>query len=206
MASLIENAKILRMSKANKLDQTSRKTVLLEVAYKLFVSQVYTLCLHLLASGSAAVEATVNVFARFNRELPRRWDERRVINQLREFAIDEAVRRLYGDVAANAWRARAVKVGAPPAPDETGALDTMLVHKEQARLLDSSTIKELTARMPVDLRVAFVLHDMEGLKEEDVARYLRVHEREVRALIKRARMELRRLWLSPSGKKGDHWL
>ena len=204
MASLIVDAKVLRMWNA-KPDQASRKIVLLEVAYKLFVAQVYRLCLHLLANDSAAEDATVKVFARFNRELPRRWDEQRVRNQLREFAIDEAVQRLYGDVVANASRARAVKVGAPPAPDETGALDTMLVHKEQARLLDSSTIKELTARMPVDLRVAFVLHDMEGLKEEDVARHLRVHESKVRALVKRARLELRRLWLLPSGKKGDRW-
>ena len=194
MASLIEDAKILGMSKANKLDQTSRKTVLLEVAYKLFVAQVYTLCLHLLANGSAAEQATVKVFARFKRELPRRWDERSVMHQLRELAIDEAVQRLYGDGVANASRARAVKVGAPPGPDETVTPDGIYVHQEQAGLLDSSTIKELTARLPVDLRAAFVLHDMEGLNDEDVARHLRVHESEVRALIKRARLELRRLW------------
>lgn len=185
MASLIEDAKILRMSKAHKLDQTSRKTVLLEVAYKLFVSQVYTLCLHLLADGPAAEQATVNVFAQFNRELPRRWDEARVRNRLRELAIAEAVQRLMGALAANASGERVVKVGAPPAPDE-----------KQARLLDSSTIKELTASLPKDLRIAFVLHDMEGLQDQDVARYLRVHERKVPALIKRARLELRRLWLS----------
>lgn len=195
MASLIENAKILRMSNANKLDQASRKTVLLEVAYKLFVAKVYTLCLHLLADGPAAEQATVTVFARFNRELPRRWDESRVMNRLRELAIDEAIQRLYGDGGANASRGRAVKVGGPPAPG-TVALDGMSVHQEQARLLDSSTLKELTARMPVDLRVAFVLHDMEGLEDEDIARYLRLREGKVRGLIKRARLELRRLWLS----------
>lgn len=196
MASLIENAKILRMSKANKLDQASRKTVLLEVAYKLFGGRVYTLCLRLLANGPAAEQATVQVFVRFNRELPRHWDESRVMNRLRELAIDEAVQRLYGDVVANASGGRAVEVGGPPAPDKTVPVDGTFVHQEQARFLDSSTIKELTARMPVDLRVAFVLHDMEGLQDEDVARYLRVHERKVRALIKRARLELRRLWLS----------
>lgn len=184
------------MSNANKLDQARKKTVLLEVAYKLFVGQIYTLCLHLLADGSAAEQATVNVFAQFNRELPRRWDESRVINRLRELAIDEALQRLYGDGVANASGGRVVKVGAPPAPDEIVALDGTFVHREETRLLDSSTIKELTTRMPVDLRVAFVLHDMEGLQDQEVAKYLRVHEREVRGLIKRARLELRRLWRS----------
>lgn len=195
MAGLIADAKILTMSNAKKLDQASRKTVLLEVAYKLFVAQVYTLCFHLLANSSAAEEATAMVFTRFSRELPRRWDEARVGSRLRELAIDEAVQRLFGDGVANASEVRALKVGAPPARDQRAALDGKLAHREQARF-DSSMLKVLIARLPDDLRVAFVLRDMEGLKDQDVAKYLRVHESEVRALIKRARMELRRFWRS----------
>lgn len=199
MAGLIADAKILTMSNAKKLDQTSRTTVLLEVAYKLFVAQIYTLCFHLLANSSAAEEATAMVFTRFSREVPRRWDEARVGSRLRELAIDEAVQRLFGDVVANASRARApstsVKVAAPPAPDKPAALVGKLAHREHARL-DSSMLKELIAKLPDDLRVAFVLYDMEGLKDQDVAKYLRVDDSEVRALIKRARMELRRLWRS----------
>jgi RNA polymerase sigma-70 factor (ECF subfamily) len=195
MASLLVGTKILMMSNAKRVDQATRRMVLLEVAYKLFVAQVYTLCFHLLANSSAAEEATAMVFTRFSREVPRRWDEARVGSRLRELAIDEAVQRLFGDVVANASRARAVKVGAPPAPDKTTVQDGKLAHREQARL-DSPLLKELIARLPDDLRVGFVLYDMEGLKEQDVAKYLGVHESEVRALVKRARMELRRLWLS----------
>lgn len=198
MASLIVNANVLRMSNAKGLDQASRRTVLLEAAYKLFVAQIYTLCFHLLASSSAAEEATATVFARFSRELPRRWDEARVVSRLRELAIGEAVERLFGDVPANASKRPAARVGAPPAPEKTGAHHVTLVHREQARSLDSSQLKELTAKLPDDLRVTFVLHDMEGLKDLDVAKHLRVEESDVRALIKRARMELRRLWLSQS--------
>lgn len=195
MASLVVDTKILRMSDAKSVDQATRRMVLLEVAYKLFVAQVYTLCFHLLANSSAAEEATAMVFTRFSRELPGRWDEARVGSRLRALAIDEAVQRLFGDVVANASRARAVKVGARRAPDKTTVQDGKLAHREQARI-DSSMLKELIARLPDDLRVAFVLYDMEGLKDQDVAKYLRVDESEVRALIKRARMELRRLWRS----------
>lgn len=169
--------------------------VLLEAAYKLFVAQIYTLCFHLLANSSAAEEATATVFARFSRELPRRWDEARVISRLRELAIGEAVERLFGDVAATS-KGPAASVGAPPAPEKTGAHHVTLVHRQQARALDSLMLNELTAKLPDDLRVAFVLHDMEGLNDLDVAKYLRVHESDVRVLIKRARMELRRLWLA----------
>lgn len=198
MASLIVNANVLRMSNAKGLDQASRRTVLLEAAYKLFVAQIYTLCFHLLANSSAAEEATATVFARFSRELPRRWDEARVVSRLRELAIGEAVERLFGDVAANASKGPAASVGAPPTPDKMIATRATLDHQQQAGLLDSSQLKELTAKLPNDLRVAFVLHDMEGLKDLDVAKHLRVEESDVRALIKRARMELRRLWLSQS--------
>lgn len=170
--------------------------VLLEAAYKLFVAQIYTLCFHLLANSSAAEEATATVFMRFSRELPRHWDEARVVSRLRELAIADAVERLFGDVAANASKGPAASVGAPPAPEKTGAHHVTLVHREQARLLDSSMLKELTVKLPDELRIAFVLRDMEGLSDLDVAKHLRVHESDVRALIKRARMELRRLWLA----------
>ena len=170
--------------------------VLLEAAYKLFVAQIYTLCFHLLANSSAAEEATATVFARFSQELPRRWDEARVVSRLRELALSEAVERLFGDVAANASKGPAASVGASPAPEKTGAHHITLVHREQARSLDSSMLKDLTARLPDDLRVAFVLHDMEGLNDLDVAKHLGVHESDVRVLIKRARMELRRLWFA----------
>ena len=196
MASLIVNANVLRMSNAKGLDQASRRMVLLEAAYKLFVAQIYTLCFHLLANSSAAEEATATVFMRFSCELPLRWDEARVVNRLRDLAIGEAVERLFGDVAANASKRPTTRVGAPPAPENAVARAVTLVHRE--RLLDSSQLKELIARLPDDLRVAFVLHDMEGLKDHDVAKHLRVRESDVRTLIRRARTELRRLWLLQS--------
>ena len=195
MASLVVDTKILTMSNAKRVDQVTRKIVLLEVAYKLFVAKVYTLCFHLLANSAAAEEATAMVFTRFSRELLGGWDEARVGSRLRELAIDEAVQRLFGDVAANASRARVVKVGAPPAPDKTTGLEGKLAHREQAPF-DSSMLETLIPKLPNDLRVAFVLRDMDGLKDQDVAKYLRVDESEVRALIKRARMELGRHWRS----------
>ena len=173
--------------------QDSRKIVLLEVAYRLNVSRVYTLCLRLLANVRAAEEATVDVFARFSRELTRRWDESLVRKRLRELAIDEALQRL--------WRSqerlgrRAAAVGTPPAASIPAA---KAIARAESRLLDSVSMNELIARLPDELRVAFVLHDIEEVNDGDTARYLRVRETEAGLLISRARLELRQLWLTTS--------
>ena len=169
---------------------------MLEVAYKLFAAQVYTLCFRLLASVHAAEEATVEVFARFSRELTRRWDEALVANRLRELAIDEAIQRLLGR-SRERLGGQAASVGASPATSvETLRAVGKVGTGEAAPVLDSELLTKLSAMLPDDLRVTFVLRDMEGLKDQDIAKYLHVRESEVRSLISRARMELRRLWFS----------
>lgn len=193
MASVVDQRRIVSMARSTNREH-DRKTVLLEVAYRLHVGRVYTLCMRLLASVRNAEEATIMVFARFSRELTRHWDESVVARRLRELAIDEALQRL--------WRSRE-RLGCQPAA--VGTLSaaffpplTKTSDDVAPRLLDPSTINEVIARLPDDLRITFVLHDVEGLNYKDIGKYLRVREAEVRALIISARLEVRRLWLSPS--------
>ena len=60
--------------------------------------------------------------------------------------------------------------------------------------LDNATLDALAAQLPDQLRVAFVLHDREGLSDGAIAAHLRIEQREVRRLVHVARLELRRLW------------
>lgn len=197
MASLIEEMKVFGMSeRANSHDRAAnRRSVLLEVAYKLFAKQVYALSLRLLANVRDAEDVTVDVFAKFNRELPRRWDESRVLDRLRELAIAEALRRLREcpserintQVADRRWSPANISEKRGADGDGNATVRSPLV---------SENLAVLTNKLPDDLRLAFVLHDIEGLSNQAVARHLRSDEADVRKLVRNARLALRRLWLS----------
>lgn len=199
MACLIEEIKVLGMSgrAINRDRADNRKRVLLEVAYKLFAKRVYALSLRLLASIRDAEEVTVDVFVKFNRELPRKWDESRVLDRLRELAIDEALGRLWG-CTREGLREAAMKGVTQHASAETDHVKSNVVRGLANSSLDSATVDKLIAQLPDELRVVFVLHDMEGIHDRDIARHVRVRESDVRPLISRARLELRRHWHSQS--------
>lgn len=198
MASLTEEMKVFGMSgRANNRKRAdSRRSVLLEVAYKLFAKQVYALALRLVVSERDAEKITVDVFVKFNRELPRRWDESRVLERLRELAIDEALRRLSaGRRERLDWQA-ATKSSSP-------VMSMKACEKEESSSafvlrppLDSATIDRLIETLPDELRVAFVLHDVEGFNNQTLAKLLQLDESGARRLIAHARVVLRRLWLS----------
>lgn len=198
MASLTEEMKVFGMSRrANNRERAySRRSVLLEVAYKLFAKQVYALSLRLVVSERDAEKITVDVFVKFNRELPRRWDESRVLERLRELAIDEALRRLSARRRDRLdWQA-ATKSSSP-------VMSMKACEKEESSSalvprppLDSATIDRLIETLPDELRVAFVLHDVEGFNNQTLAKLLQLDEAGARRLIARARVVLRRLWLS----------
>lgn len=198
MASLTEEMKVFGMSRrANNRERAySRRSVLLEVAYKLFAKQVYALSLRLVVSERDAEKITVDVFVKFNRELPRRWDESRVLERLRELAIDEALRRLSARRRDRLdWQA-ATKSSSP-------VMSMKACEKEESSSapvprppLDSATIDRLIETLPDELRVAFVLHDVEGFNNQTLAKLLQLDEAGTRRLIAHARVVLRRLWLS----------
>lgn len=182
--------------RANRERADSRKSVLLEVAYKLFGKQVYVLSLRLLASERDAEAVTVDVFAKFNRELTRRWNESRVLERLRELTIDEALRRLrrYRHTSLD-WQA--ATNSSPPLMSVKVGQEEHSSSPHVPRLpLDLATIDGLIKILPDELRVVFVLHDIEGFNNQTLAKLLRLDDAGTRRLIVRARLALRRLWLS----------
>ncbi|HKS26534.1 MAG TPA: sigma factor-like helix-turn-helix DNA-binding protein [Pyrinomonadaceae bacterium] len=59
--------------------------------------------------------------------------------------------------------------------------------------LDRAELDALVTRLPADLRIAFVLHDIEGLSDGAISKHLRVDEEDVRRLVREARLEIIRL-------------
>ena len=195
MASLIEDARFLRMSKSitTSAGENRQRLVLLQAAFRLYGPRVYTLCVRLLGNSDDAQDATVAVFAHFNTELTRRWDEQVIVRRLRELAIAEGLDRLEG-CTREGLREAAMKLVAQRAFAETDRAKSKVVRGSAG--LNSATLNELIAKLPDELRVVFVLHDMEGLNSQEIAKYLRVREQDIPSLVRRARLEVRRQWLS----------
>ena len=174
-----------------------QRLVLLQVAFRLYGPRVYTICLRLLGNSDQAQDANVGVFVRFRQELTLQWDERVIVRRLRELAIDEALDRLWGRTREG-LRDAAMAGASQRALADTDRAESRIVRGSAHSSLDPTTLNKLIAKLRDELRVVFVLHEMEGMDDRDIARHLRVRESDVRPLISRARLELRRHWLSQS--------
>lgn len=74
----------------------------------------------------------------------------------------------------------------PPAPEATSNPEKLAVRQEQVRV-----IKQAISTLSDKLRIAIVLHDVEGLSQEEVADILGVPVGTVKSRVSRARAELR---------------
>ena len=166
----------------------------LEATYSRHAAPVYTLCLRLLADVRDAEEATVRAFVRFGGEPARACDEPRDLGRLRELGVDESLRRLRARRLERPARRAAVRAS-PPAPQAVQPPTTRGGPASFRAPLDAAALDALAARLPDDLRAAFVLRDYEGLSDGEVAARLHVDGPEARRLIHQARTELRRLRL-----------
>lgn len=182
MASIMKQAK--RAQESATTCENNNAVAQLWLVYRRYAARVYTLCLQLLPDIGSAEAATADVFVRFNRILARWQDESRTPECLRELAIEAALARLQERNST-----------AEPMPDEVGLLSGSLANSNRAVRLDPVRLEGLIARLPDRLRVPYVLRDVEGLSDSDIATRLRFDKAEVRRRVHRARLELRRLWL-----------
>ncbi len=185
MSSLMVSAKASEMKENTSIEKDRRSSDMaqLESLYRRYVARVYTLCLRLLATVQTAEEATAQVFIRLSRELANWWDETHTLARLRELAIDESLSRV--------WRGKSQK----RAPTVTTSQTPAHPGSVSPPPLNQAALDALSAKLPNDLRVAFVLRDREGLSNGAIAAHLKISEEEVRRLISVARLDLRRLWL-----------
>jgi DNA-directed RNA polymerase specialized sigma24 family protein len=154
----------------------------LESVYRQYAGRVYTLCLRLLADKKAAESLTIHVFLQLDARSLGQLGGSDALPVLRELAI----------------RYSLVLLRELDGPTEILATQSEPAHTagEGALCLDASIFDHFIARLPASLRVAYVLHDVEGLSTAAVSGHLGVSETDVRHQIHAARVELRRLMRS----------
>ena len=182
MASIQKRVKTARES----IPVRGKKNTALQLksVYSRHAARVYTFCQRLLVDVSLAEGATIDVFARFNRILARWQDESRAPACLRELAIESALAQLQERSSTPEHTS-----------GEIGSPSSTLVSGNRTARLDPVKLERLIAHLPDSLRIPYVLRDVEGLSDSDVAARLRLDKADVRHRINSARLELRRLWL-----------
>jgi len=184
MANLINVAGAVMKRSTTKQDTRSDDSIL-DSAYHRFGAHVYSLCKWLLGDALDAEAATVRAFVGAGRRLAQGRDGSHTFQCLRERAITDSLTKLSLPAAA------LEKVS--PAVIETARAGENGNHRLH---LKPALLDLLIGQLPEAERIAYVLHDVEGLSDEAVAIHLRVSREAVRRLLSRARLDLRRLWLA----------
>ena len=136
-----------------------------------------------------ADEVAQEVFLRAWRGLARFEKRSQFSTWIYRIAFNEAQRRL-------ARRPPATAVGRPGDEDEVAALPDAIGAGPQARTLDrefEQMLGRALAELPVDLRAAVVLRDLEGLSTEEAAAVAGVRQAAFKSRLHRGRMQLRAL-------------
>lgn len=125
------------------------------LVYEAHVGRVFALCLRLTGDRADAEERTQDVFVRAWQRLASFRGESAFSTWLHRLAVNEVLmsRR------AAARRERRVEPRAAP-PEAAGT---------RPRLEDSLDLERAIAALPEGCRTVFVLHDVEGLRHEEIA-------------------------------------
>ena len=146
-----------------------------ERLYRAHAGRVTALCLRLTGDGQAAEELMQDVFVRAWERLP-------------AFRGESALSTWLHRVAVNAFLHQARSAKRRGAHEETtddiGALPALAVSGDPGDRMD---LERAIARLPEGARTAFVLHDIEGYKHEEIAALSGIAAATVRAQLHRAR-------------------
>ncbi|MEW5976270.1 MAG: sigma factor-like helix-turn-helix DNA-binding protein [Acidobacteriota bacterium] len=155
----------------------------IELLYQRYASRVYSLSLRLLDDIPAAEKATVTTFVTLARRLHQRATPKNVENLLIGITVDIA-RRHYGS-ALTSQTAADFGEGKEAGPETALGPET----------LNGAALEAAIRKLPLDLRFAFVLHDVGRLSHEEIAATLDWTVDLSRETLAGARVELRRLLL-----------
>jgi RNA polymerase sigma-70 factor (ECF subfamily) len=150
-----------------------------EWLYRLYAGRVYSLSVRLLGDVAAAEEATAAVFIKLARGLGQRPVPANVEDLPLGTTVAVLLRQL--DDQRSEAAATGERRAAPRSLEPEG--------------LTSAGLEGAIRRLPVDSRLAFVLHDVEGLSHEKIAGLLGWATGTVKAALAKARLELRELLL-----------
>jgi RNA polymerase sigma-70 factor (ECF subfamily) len=146
-----------------------------ERLYRAHVGRVTALCLRLTGDGQAAEELMQDVFVKAWERLP-------------AFRGESALSTWLHRVTVNAFLHERRSAGRRGAHEETtddiSAIPVAMVSSDPGDRMD---LEGAIARLPKGARTAFVLHDIEGYKHEEIAAMSGIAAATVRAQLHRAR-------------------
>lgn len=154
-----------------------------------FLPRVYGLCLRLSRRRDVAEEATQETFVRALRALPKLRDPERLPSWFLTIAAN-TVR----DLARKRPREAELAIE-PPAVERA---------EDPARAAREQALERAVARLEEEERAVFLLHTVEGVGLDDLAREHRVTESAMRSRVHRIRVKVRSFALAELGRVGDY--
>jgi len=171
---------------AGLVDQARRGSeAAFERLYRLHASQAYGLCLRLTGDRTEAEALTQEVFVRMWRKLDTYEGRGPLGAWLRSLAVHLLIDN----------RRRAAR--GPRLDADDGAMARASIPPR--RVEETLDLERAIARLPRGARLAFVLHDVEGYRHQEIAEQLGVATGTVKAQLHRARRLLRAALAPPGG-------
>jgi RNA polymerase sigma-70 factor (ECF subfamily) len=146
-----------------------------ERLYRSHVGRVTALCLRLTGDGAAAEELMQDVFVRAWERLPAFRGESALSTWLHRVTVNTFLHQ------ARSTRRRGAH---EETTDDLGALPVATISSDPGDRMD---LERAIARLPEGARTAFVLHDIEGYKHDEIAALSGIAPATVRAQLHRAR-------------------
>ena len=152
----------------------------IELLYQRYASRAYSLSLRLLDDIPAAEKATATAFFTLARLLHQRATPKNVENLLIGITVDHIARQHYGSVSIPRTSR---DFGMEEKEETERALDP--------EALNGPVLEAAIKKLPLDLRFAFVLYEVEKLSHEEIAAMLDWTISRSKSTLARARLELR---------------
>ena len=162
--------------------QTARADPI-ELLYQRYASRVYSLSVLLLDDIPAAEKATATAFVTLARQLHQRATPKNVETLLIGIIVD-ITRQHYGSASMPQTSG---DFGIEEKQETERALDP--------EVLNGPVLEAAIKKLPLDLRFAFVLHEVGKISHEEIAAMLDWTISRSKSTLVRARLELRRLLL-----------
>jgi RNA polymerase sigma-70 factor (ECF subfamily) len=146
-----------------------------ERLYRAHVGRVTALCLRLTGDGQAAEELMQDVFVKVWERLPAFRGESALSTWIHRVTVNEFLHKRRSTTRRGAHE---------ETTDDIAAIPVAMVSGDPGDRMD---LEHAIARLPKGARTAFVLHDIEGYKHEEIAAMSGIAAATVRAQLHRAR-------------------
>ncbi len=157
-----------------------------EQVYRACAGRVHALCLRLVSDGTRAQELTQDVFVRLWEKLPTFREESAFTTWLHRLTVNLVTDRLRSESRRAAWLIPMDELPEAETLPNSGLRQT-------TRRLNTRRLEEAIAALPEGARAVLVLHDIEGLRHQEIAEALSISEGTSKAQLHRARRRLRKV-------------